>query len=156
MNLTRVIFLKNHNLYRQLSTPFHVCDLCGGFAYDCETSTQPERRKPRCDKCIQCNSWKCVLLLTSLFIQGFDIAIKGQFRINFDFQQLWAFTITYFNLPSFKCLFSFVLARRWYFSGFALRRLSVNHFKKASDPCSSSFSRVPRCLLVVWRVLSSA
>ena len=37
--------MKSYNLYGQLSTPFHVCDLCGGFAYDCETSTQPELRK---------------------------------------------------------------------------------------------------------------
>ena len=35
--------MKNYDLYRQLS--FHVRDLCGGFVYNCETSTQPERRK---------------------------------------------------------------------------------------------------------------
>ena len=28
-----------------ISTPFHICNLCGGFVYDCEASTQPERRK---------------------------------------------------------------------------------------------------------------
>ena len=37
--------MKNYDVYRHFSTPFHVYDLCGGFVYDCETSTQPERRK---------------------------------------------------------------------------------------------------------------
>ena len=37
--------MKNYDLYRQFSTAFHVCDLCGGFVYDYETSTQPERRR---------------------------------------------------------------------------------------------------------------
>ena len=46
--------MKNHDLYTQLLTPCHVCDLCGGFVYNCETFTQPERRrKTESDKSIQ-------------------------------------------------------------------------------------------------------
>ena len=44
--LFKVVYqMWNYDLCRQVSTPFHVCHLSGGFVYDCETSTQPERRK---------------------------------------------------------------------------------------------------------------
>ena len=37
--------MKNYDIYRKILKPFHVCNLCDDFVYDCETSTQQERRK---------------------------------------------------------------------------------------------------------------
>ena len=90
------------------------------------------------------NPWNCIQFLTCFFTYRFSITSISLQSVLVPSDILhWLLPISI--PPTFKCCSSFVVARRWYFPGFALRRLSINHFSKTLDSCSSSFSTVSKC-----------